>query len=131
MTQVPAVCSVVTLICCDTFPSLSTPTYPHVVITPWALGCSDFDVYLWSACVAFSPPSMPSMQFYVTRHFNHRSNGVQGQVFDSEADATASFESYVNKGQAAAMWDAQPTELRYYGSRGARARVSVKSRPFS
>ena len=68
---------------------------------------------------ASSPPSMPSTQFYVTRHIGNK-RGVQGKVFGSEAEATASFESYVNESKAAAMWDAQLTELRYYGSRGAR-----------
>lgn len=62
---------------------------------------------------------MPSTQFYVTRHIGNK-RGVQGKVFGSEAEATASFESYVNESKAAAMWDAQLTELRYYGSRGAR-----------
>ena len=65
------------------------------------------------------------MQFYVTRHINYGNNGVQGWVFDSEAEAIASFNSYVNKNKAVAMWDAQLTELRYYGNRGARLGLGI------
>ena len=72
-----------------------------------------------------SPPSTPLTQFYVTRHINYGNNGVQGWVFDSEAEAIASFNSYVNKNKAVAMWDAQLTELRYYGNRGARLGLGI------
>ena len=56
--------------------------------------------------------------YFVTRHINW--NYVAGEIFYSEAEASAKFDEYRGGRNATGMWDAQLNELKYYGRGGAR-----------
>ena len=56
--------------------------------------------------------------FYVTRHIDF--GDVRGEVFLSQEEAFAKFDEYNGGSEATAVWDAQLTELKYYGGRETR-----------
>ena len=69
------------------------------------------------------PPSAPSSPspsgiYFVTRHINW--GNVSGEIFYSEAEASARFDEYKDGPYATGMWDAQLNQLNYYGGGGAR-----------
>jgi len=54
-------------------------------------------------------------KYYVTRHIARWD--VQGDIYASEVEAFAKFDELNGGSEAAAVWDEQLTELKYYGSR--------------
>ena len=56
--------------------------------------------------------------YFVTRHINW--NYVAGEIFYSEAEASARFDEYNGGRWATGVWNAQLNQLNYYGSGGAR-----------
>ena len=55
--------------------------------------------------------------YFVTRHISW--GNVNGEIFYSEAEASAKFDEYRGGRYATGMWDAQLNQLNYYGSGGA------------
>ena len=62
--------------------------------------------------------------FYVTRHIGF--GDVQGEVFLSQDEAFAKFDEYVGGSDATGVWDAQLTQLKYYGGRDKRRPEEMK-----
>ena len=55
--------------------------------------------------------------YFVTRHISW--GNVDGEIFYSVAEASAKFDEYRGGRHATGMWDAELTQLDYYGSGGA------------
>ena len=55
--------------------------------------------------------------YFVTRHISW--GNVNGEIFYSEAEASAKFDEYRGGRYATGMWDAQLNQLNYYGGGGA------------
>ena len=51
--------------------------------------------------------------YFVTRHISR--GNVDGEIFYSEAEASAKFEEYDGGRYATGMWDAQLNQLNYHG----------------
>ena len=62
--------------------------------------------------------------FYVTRHIGF--GDVQGEVFLSQDEAFAKFDEYDGGSDATGVWDAQLTQLKYYGGRDKRRPEEMK-----
>ena len=53
--------------------------------------------------------------YFVTRHDDQVSGNVHGEIFYSEAAASAKFDEYDGGDLATGMWDAQLNNLGFYG----------------
>ena len=76
-----------------------------------------FNDNLWQISVNQSITGIKGF-YYVTRHITY--GDVQGDIYASVAEASTKFDELNGGSLAAAVWDEQLTELKYYGDRGTR-----------